>query len=129
MSTFSLYSKRFTSWVLTMLLLVIIVSLTRNAWELWHLRSRVTDAEEEHLALEEEKARLEQFYQEQAAPFTMEREIRDKLHMSLPGEEVLVVPEELRQATSDQQPATSSNNSEKHEEMVNWKKWWRLVNP
>jgi cell division protein FtsB len=107
MSTFSLYSKRFVSWVLTMFLVVVIISLSRGAWELWNLQSRVTDREEEYQALVAEKEALERRYQEQTSPFAVEREIRDKLNMAKPGEVVVIVPEELRSAPRSTLHATS----------------------
>jgi biopolymer transport protein ExbB/TolQ len=125
MSTFSLYSKRFVSWIFTMLLLVVIVSLIRNAWGLWSLRSRVTDAENELKIQEEKKEKVEALYQENESAFVKEREIRDKLNLALPGEELVIVPEELRSTPLHQD--FSGQAEQPFKDVPNWMKWWKLI--
>lgn len=129
MSTFSLYSRRFVGWIITMFLLVLVVHLSRSAWGLWQMRSRVTDAEAEVRALAEKKDQREKQVAAQSSPFAIEKEIRDKLQMAKPGETVVIIPGGGLHTSGDNLQVETSQRYENAENVPNWKRWWEVLNP
>lgn len=127
MSTFSLYSKRFVGWMVTMFLLVLTIHLSRSAWGLWQMRGRVTDVEAEVRVLAQKKDELEKKVAEQATPFAIEKEIRDKLQMAKPGETVVIIPEERIQALGATISAQITPESAVEADVPNWQRWWDIL--
>ena len=68
------------------------INLSRGIWGLLQAEKHLTQVEQEVAALEAEKRALEEDYAYQVSPDFTEQQIREKLQMALPGEEVIIIP-------------------------------------
>lgn len=97
---------------------IIINSLARSIYDLWKKQDLVTQAkielEKEKQKNQELKSRLTVIGREEF----IEKEIRNRLFMVKPGEQEVIIPRELLDASKSAQP--------KIDNAPNWKKWWEL---
>lgn len=98
-----------------------VVSLVRNLVDFSGLGERVVEIEEEVQLLEEENQRLrEEAFRVESEQYA-EREIRDKLGLVKPGEEVVVLPQDyLREENGVAEEVVVE------EKKANWRKWVEL---
>lgn len=96
-----------------------IVSLIKGIQTTLESKSRVTDLEAKKSQLESEKRELEAQQKYVESPEYLEKVAREELHLSKPGEEVILVPEELIRAESKKEEVVS-------QEIPNYLKWWRV---
>ncbi len=68
------------------------INLSRGIWGLLQAERHLEKVEQEVAALEAEKRALEEEYTYQTSPDFTEQQIREKLSMAKPGEEVVIIP-------------------------------------
>lgn len=95
---------------------VMVVSLSRSIYSLWHKRDRIKDQEEAFTRIQNENAELLRRLQEAQTPEFVERQAREKLGLVKKGEIIVLVPKPIP-ATAPGEPA---------DQLPNWKKWWGL---
>lgn len=97
----------------------LIVNLSRNILKTLKASNQIKQAEKraEELA-KEQQSLLEksQYYQSEAF---IEEEARNKLNMSRPGEEIVILPPNVSRILSQKMPNLP-------QEVPNWQKWWNL---
>ena len=102
---------------------VLIVNLGRDVLRLIRTEERLAKTEERLQDIKEQNERFgktKDYYQSNEF---LEEQIRDKLQMAKPGETVLILPEQLQEASS-----TTFKKEEKKEktDLANWQKWLGL---
>lgn len=102
--------------------ITLIVSLVRGAYGTLKSRERITQLEEQKANLEFKRRELERKMAEVQSGDYLERVARDELHLSKPGETVVIVPESLRVSATGQEPGGEGVVSK-----PNWRKWWEVV--
>lgn len=100
---------------------MLIISLVRGTYETLKSRERIAKLEEQRTQLEERKRELEEKMAEVTSPGYLEKVAREELHLSRPGETVVIVPDKLRVGE------TVNHGGEDTEEKANWQKWWEVV--
>jgi cell division protein FtsB len=109
--------KRIFYIVTVIILLVIINNLSRSIYDLWHKKDILTDAQK-RLEIEKQKnikLKAELSYVQSEA--FIEEQARNKLFMSKPGEQDVLIPKNLLETGKNK-----NNNPEKQ----NWQKWLDL---
>jgi len=111
--------SKLISFFLFLLGFYLIISLSRNILtlvkkgeEIKKQNLKVSELKEKNKEL---KTRLEYVSSEEF----IEKEAREKLGMAKPGEEILVLPENVLEKNK-------TKDKENEEELPNFKKWWRL---
>lgn len=99
---------------------VLIASLLRGLQISYKSRDRITDLEERRRALQEQKAALLKQQAYVQSDYYLEKVARDELHLSKPGEEVVILPD-----TGSPYPSPSPVGD--GQEIPNWRKWWRVI--
>lgn len=112
--------KRIVFWLLFIGGVYLIIVLARDLWEVLSSRERVEEAQKKVEILAKRKEELEQELKWVVTDEFVEREAREKLMLSRPGERTVLLPK------------TSSFSAESREEKVvaeslpAWKQWWKL---
>ena len=113
--------NRLTTGILLIFGLYLIVSFSRDIFNLFQKGKEV---EKEQLKLEELQIKNEELKRQleyvKSAEF-LEKEAREKLGLAREGEVVVILPENLEELISANQPKISVN-----QEIPNWKKWLKL---
>lgn len=78
--------------IITIVLILLIVSLVKNAIGLYQSRNRLDNVQRTTQLLHQQKAELQQNIDLQSNPASLDQLIRNKLNLSLPGETVIFVP-------------------------------------
>jgi cell division protein FtsB len=123
MSTQEQQPKMWLYWIIGGLGMLLIVNLSRGAWDLYRVRDRIQQADEEVQKLAAEKQRLETEVQYQFSEDYAEQTIRDKLNMAKPGEVVVILPALTPIAT----PSGWGVAVTPTDEPPIWKKWWKII--
>ncbi len=97
----------------------LIVKLSMGVFELLAAKERVGEAEREVEILKEEQAEIAENLEYYRSDLFVEREIRDKLGLSKPGEVVVLVPDDLPVLSSGEEGTDEEN-------LANWEKWLKL---
>ncbi|OGG18511.1 hypothetical protein A2721_01855 [Candidatus Gottesmanbacteria bacterium RIFCSPHIGHO2_01_FULL_47_48] len=100
------------------LCLYFIVTTVSGTVELWRSGEKVTRREEELAKLEKEKGELVRKDKEAGTKDYLERIAYDKLGLARPGEEVIIVPEDVLASPSGEVAVREEEN---------WKKWANLI--
>ncbi len=101
--------------------LLLIVSLIRGIQTSKKSAVRISNMEETRDKLIEEQNKLKKEGQYVASQFYLEKVARDELHLSRPGETVVIIPEGSTQGISKQ------DKPDTQVEEANWQKWWRVL--
>ncbi len=109
--------RRMISGLILMLMIYLMLNLGQSIWRLKQAGGRVTETEAELKKLARENYELSQRLVEVDATEFVVKEIRDKLHLAKPGEEVVVLPEDLPKVALPEPTPTV-------EEKANWELWW-----
>lgn len=113
--------RRLATYLIYIVIILLIVGLTKDIWQLSHADDRVKEAEQKLAKIKLEQQKLNSQLNYYQSPEFLETQIRDKLQMIKPGETMVVLPEGLlSEATEDAQQPISN------EEPANWQKWWQL---
>jgi cell division protein FtsB len=112
--------KKIGFFIILIASIFIINNLVRSIYSLWQKDSLVEEArgkvEEEKKRNSELKNKLSQIDNQQY----IEKEARNKLFLAKPGEQVIVLPEDvLLKATLSATPTPTDTRP-------NWRKWWDL---
>ncbi|MFH2085482.1 MAG: septum formation initiator family protein [bacterium] len=101
--------------------LLLIMSLVRGIQLSRKSDQRIESLKEskERLLAEQEKLNREKGYVQ--SPYYLEKVARDELHLSKPGESVVIVPDSQWEAKFD------DRQMEKEPEEPNWRKWWGVL--
>ena len=98
-------------------LILIIVGISRSIYELWRKQDLVAQYQKELTNAQKENQALKQKLSVVNNPNFVEEQARDNLFLVKPGEQSVIIPQEL---------LTASNSAKPTEFVPNWKKWWSL---
>lgn len=114
--------KRSLAYLPFVFLLLLIVSLVRNAAKVMEAKERIRGQEKKVVKLKEENESLKEKLREVESPEFIEKGIREKLGLVKEGETLVVLPEEevLRKV------APQTAKEEDSLPVPNWKKWVKL---
>jgi cell division protein FtsB len=99
------------------------IALSKDLLGLLSARERIAKEQEEVTRLEEEQQELASELEYVSSEEFVEREAREKLLMSKPGEVVVLLPEEDGEK---EEPASYEGSGEAKKELANWEKWIQL---
>jgi len=100
--------------------ITLIVSLVRGIQLSRRASLRIESMEEEKAKLIAEQEKLKQEEVDVQSLYYLEKVARDELHLSKPGEKVVIIPEDRVQIPDD------SKRIEVEVEKANWQKWWEV---
>lgn len=103
-------SNRFAGLIIVVNVLLI-TSLTRNAWGLYRARQRLDRVKADVSTLEAKKQAVELQVEAQQDPAALDQSIRNQLNLIQPGETVVIIPENLLQTPAASSPATRATTS------------------
>ncbi len=101
--------------------ILLIISLVQGIRASLKSQQRVSTLTAMRQSLEETRQKLLQEYQYVQSPYYLEEMARDQLHLSKPGETVVIVPQGAV-AT-----ASAAPTSTEHLYQANWQKWWGVI--
>lgn len=110
--------KKVLFLVVIVLSVIIINSLVRSIYDLWKKQDLVVRAKIELEKQKEENQRLKSQLSMVGNDEFIEKEARNKLFLVKPGEQEVIIPKELLDASKSAKP--------KIDNTPNWKKWWNL---
>ena len=113
----NMVKRRLISGLIVLMMLYLMVYLGRSIWRLQQAGGRVDEAEWQLKQLARENYELSRKLAEVDSTEYMVKEIRDKLHLVRPGEQVVLLPEELPKVVVPEPIPTV-------EEKQNWRLWW-----
>jgi cell division protein FtsB len=96
--------------------LIIINSLARSIYDLWQKKDLIAKAQKDLIHQKQENDRLKSEALYTASREFIEKEARDKLLLVKPGEQQVLVPQNL----------IKKKAVESQDNTPNWKKWWEL---
>ena len=101
--------------------IILIVSLVRGIQLSMKSKERIAALVTAKQKLEAEQKKLTDQQAYVQTPYYLEKVARDELHLSKPGETVVIVPD-------SQQIGDSANQQpQEAKERPNWKKWWGVI--
>ena len=112
--------KKFSKILVVVLGLYLIFNLSRSVWDLWQRQERLEKARQ---TLEREKRRYEELGLKSEyvqKPEYVEKEARDKLLLTRPGEKTVLINEELFRELE------ATKSAEIVDTRPNWKKWLEI---
>ena len=95
----------------------IINGLVRSIYDIWSKRDLIASSRDQLEAEKRENERLKAQLEEAQKSEFIEEQARNKLLLVQPGEQTVLVPEDI---------ATESADEEKPDTRSNWQKWWDL---
>ena len=110
------------SVVIILLGIYLIISLSQDLWKLLEARERIARERQEVAKLEQEQQGLASRLEEVMSEEFVEREAREKLLMSKPGETVVLLPEEGK----EEKRVLGQKVVDEEGDLANWEKWMRL---
>jgi cell division protein FtsB len=111
--------KKIFFFVVLIFSVFVINNLVRSIYNLSQKQDLVVDAEKDLIAQIQENERLKSELAFVESEEFVEEMARNRLLLIKPGEQEVIVPEELIKGTS-------SPSAKLQEEIPNWKKWWEL---
>ena len=99
-----------------------IITFSRDLLDLMSSRERIAKEQAEVAQLEEEQQELASELNQVMSDEFVEKEAREKLLLSKPGETVILLPSDEHAGEKD----SSQNNQDGEDELANWEKWLRL---
>jgi cell division protein FtsB len=99
--------------------ILVINNLVRSIYTLWHKNDLVVDAQRELTKQKQENQKLKSQLSYVESKEFVEEVARNKLFLVKPGEQAVLIPQDLNKGTS-----TPSANIRKQD--PNWKKWLKL---
>lgn len=101
--------------------ILLIASLLRGIQVSQKSNERLDRLVLEKAKLQEEYEKIKQEKEYVESDFYLEKVARDELHLSKPGERVVIVPQEVVSSVRMQTLGDSEV------ELSNWQKWWRVL--
>lgn len=115
--------RKIILYVVILFQIALIVSLVRGIQLSRRASLRIASMEEAKAKLIAEQEKLKQEEEYVQSPYYLEKVARDELHLSKPGETVVIVPEGQ---LTDQGPADAKAMAGEGEK-ANWRKWWEVL--
>ncbi|OGG24045.1 hypothetical protein A3A79_02515 [Candidatus Gottesmanbacteria bacterium RIFCSPLOWO2_01_FULL_43_11b] len=110
------FKSRLFRLVGTLVSIFVIVGVIRSMYSLWQKRDIVNERREVLLDLEKKQEELKKKLNQAQSPEFIEKSAREDLGLIKEGEAIVLVP----------MLENSKQETEKPEELPNWKKWWKL---
>ena len=110
--------NRLLRWGIIVVCIYLIITTLSSMVELWRSRDKMTRREKELAHLETERDDLLRRQIRATSSGYFEKVARDQLGLGKPGEEAIIIPEELLKAGVVEVFSDSTPN---------WKKWWKLL--
>ena len=101
--------------------ILLIISLVQGIQISIKSQKRVSVLSATKQSLEQDRENLLKQYQYVQSPFYLEEVARDQLHMSKPGETVVIVPEGAVATPGASNQETGDSREQ------NWQKWWGVI--
>lgn len=114
--------QRLLVYIIMFLSIIISVKLVKDIFKLWHADERLVEAEAELKGAKEEQVGLKEALKETEKPEWWEAKVRNTLKMARPNEVVVIVPEEILQASGGGRVMDLTTA----EERSNLEKWWQV---
>ncbi|MEK7127342.1 MAG: septum formation initiator family protein [Patescibacteria group bacterium] len=111
-------NNRFLRYLVIIIGLILIVNTVRAIVQAWQAGDRVDRRGQKINLLEKENEKIKQKIAEVESPEYLEQIARDKLNLSKPGEEIVILPKDIF--------ATPSANLNV-DTRSNWQKWRDLI--
>ncbi|MFH0943292.1 MAG: septum formation initiator family protein [Candidatus Beckwithbacteria bacterium] len=115
--------KRLLAYTVLVLSILMSIKLVKDIVKLKSADTRLTEAETEFQAAQQEQAELKQQLIEIEDKSWWEKQVRNILKMAKPEEIIVVVPDEVK--NSRESPTEAQ--SEAVTELPNWQQWWQVV--
>lgn len=113
--------KKFWQYAIIIFQIGLLVSLVKGLQLSIKSRERVTTLEEKKSVLEQENKELSERYLYVQSPEYLEEVARDELHLTKPGEKIVIVPED------GLVPEVENQKEKQGEELKNWEKWLAVI--
>lgn len=117
---------RLISAICLLIGLYLIVSFSRDLWNLSQKEGQIQKANLRLEKLENQNQELEKKAQEVQAPEFIEKEAREKLGLAKEGETVVILPENFEQALRQSQGKLELSSDNSSDDLMNWERWWKL---
>ena len=114
-------NSKFWGWLVLLLGLILVWSLSKGLWEIREGYKRIGEAEEVLLQEKKKKGILELEHEMVQDDDYIEKIVRDELNMQKTGEIIVVLPDNETFELED-----IKNQEEESEN--NWLRWWNLIN-
>ena len=101
---------------------LLIVSLIRGVQLSLRSRGRIADLQTKKAQLQVEAEKIKQQETYVQSPYYLEKVAREELHLSKPGEKVVIVPESITLSVGE----TKEDRPESREK-PNYLKWWEVL--
>jgi cell division protein FtsB len=111
--------KKTFSLLIFLLSILLIINLTRDIYRLYRVRERIENTGEKLAQVEQENQELKEQKKYYQSDEFLEKEIRDKLQMSKPGEQIVLLPQNIGQKENGEEV-------EEKQEKQTWQKWLEL---
>ena len=102
------------------------VKFVKDIFRLWHADDRLKQAQLELVTAKEDQVQLRQKLKAVEGTKWWEEQVRNILKMARSNEEVVIVPDEIKDINSREVILGRFENN-KGEKLANWQKWWQLL--
>ncbi len=109
--------RRFLRWLIVIICFYLIVTTSQAIVDLWRAGDKLTRREQELAALQSQQQDLLKEKRRVESQEYLEKVARNQLGLSKPGEEVIIVPQDLLARPPTTLPDTTPN----------WQKWVKLL--
>ena len=113
--------RKIILYVVILFQIALIVSLVRGIQLSRRASLRIASMEEAKAKLIAEQEKLKQEEEYVQSPYYLEKVARDELHLSKPGEKVVIIPEE--KIVGERREERGESDVDK----ANWRKWWEVL--
>lgn len=100
-------------------LVLVINNLIRSIYDLWRKNDLILDTQKRLMSQKQENQRLESQLSYIKSKEFVEEQARNKLFWVMPGEQEVLIPQDLIKGTS-------TPSAKAHKDDPNWKKWLKL---
>ena len=114
--------RRLGLYIVIIFQVILIVSLVRGIQLSLKSKERIEALSSTKQKLEDEQKKLVDQQAYVQTPYYLEKVARDELHLSKPGETVVIVPESIQPS-----PDNGHGDLQNTQEMPNWQKWWEVL--
>ena len=122
-----LAGSKATLLVGSLVLLLIIVTFSREVYRRIELNSEIAGLEEQVTKLQQRQTELTNLLDYFKSPLFQEQEARKKLGLAKPGESIVIVPlESSSYANTNETAGSQKGESKEGTTLSNAQKWWRF---
>lgn len=111
--------KKAVSIIILVFFFFIIQNLTQSIFSLWQKRELLISARIDVERTKKENQSLKEQMSAVKKPSFIEKQARDKLYLTKPGEQIVIIPDNL---IVEEKADQNVKNSDK----TNWQMWWDL---